>query len=167
MPDAAIRTFAEWLASTPLSAWIASELWAIPTIQSFHILSLAIVLTSAVVLDLRILGLMSTHQPVSALARRHLPAVWMALVAAAITGTMLLIAEPVRSLTTWEFQSKMGMLVVVIVITVTFQRLIAARAPEWDAAPALPALPKLAATVSIVLWLLIILAGRWIAYHAS
>jgi len=167
MPDAAIRTFAEWLASTPLSALIASKLWAIPSLQSIHIIALAIVMTSAIVLDLRMLGLMSTHQPLSAMARRHLPNVWIALVVAAITGSLLLIAEPVRSLTTWEFQSKMGMLLVVIVITVSFQKMIAARAPAWDSASALPALPKVAAVASIALWLLIILAGRWIAYHAA
>lgn len=167
MSDAGILAFADWLAKTPLSLLIATRVWAIPTIQSIHIVSLAIVMSSALVIDLRILGLLSKEQPLSAMARRHLPSVWIALVVAAITGSLLLIAEPVRSLPTWEFQSKMVMLIAVIIITVSFQRLIAARAPQWDSAPALPGTARLAAVVSIVLWMLIIVAGRWIAYHAG
>ena len=165
--DGGIVAIADWIASTPLSALIATRLWAIPTIQSLHIISLAFVLVSAVVIDLRILGVLSKDQPLSDMARRHLPAVWIALICAAITGSLLLIAEPVRSLPTWEFQSKMAMLLVVIIITLSFQRLIAARAPQWDSAPALPAAARVTALVSIALWMLIIVMGRWIAYHAG
>jgi hypothetical protein len=167
MTDTGVMAVADWIATTSLSMLIATKQWAIPTIQSIHIVSLAFVMASALVIDLRILGLLSKDQPLSALARRHLPSVWIALVFAAITGSLLLIAEPVRSLPTWEFQSKMAMLLAVIIITLTFQRLIATRATVWDSAPALPATAKLAAVVSIALWLLIIVAGRWIAYHAG
>jgi branched-subunit amino acid transport protein len=167
MPDAGIMNLADWIATTSLSHAIGMRLWAIPTIQSVHIMSLAIVLASAVVVDFRILGLMSTDQPLSAMARRYFPGVWIALVFAAISGLLLLIAEPVRSLPTWEFQGKMASLLAVVIITVTFQRTISARAAEWDAAPALPAVARLAAVVSIALWIVIIFGGRWIAYHAG
>ena len=167
MSDAGILAFADWLAKTPLSLLIATRVWAIPTIQSIHIVSLAIVMSSALVIDLRILGLLSKEQPLSAMARGICRASGSHWWFAAITGSLLLIAEPVRSLPTWEFQSKMVMLIAVIIITVSFQRLIAARAPQWDAAPALPGTARLAAVVSIVLWMLIIVAGRWIAYHAG
>ncbi len=167
MTDAGVMAVADWIATTSLSKLIATRDWAIPTIQSIHIVSLALVMASALVIDLRILGLLSKDQPLSALARRHLPSVWIALVFATITGSLLLIAEPVRSLPTWEFQSKMGMLLVVIIITLAFQRFIATRATEWDLAPALPVTARFAAVASMALWILIIVAGRWIAYHAG
>lgn len=167
MPDAGVIAFADWIATTPLSHLIATKLWAIPAIQSIHIMSLAIVFASALVVDFRMLGLLSTSQPLSAVARRFLPGVWIALIFATITGLLLLIAEPVRSLPTWEFQGKMLSLLCVVIITISFQKLIAARAPEWDASPGVPAGAKLAAVVSIVLWILIIFGGRWIAYHAG
>ena len=167
MPNAAISAFAEWIASTPLSFLIASHLWIIPTLQSIHYMALAILFSSAALIDLRMLGLVGKQQSLSRIARRFVPGIWFALVVMTVTGLLLLIAEPARSLTTWEFQSKMVMLVVVVLLTLTMQRLIAERAPSWDTAPALPAVARVAAIGSMLLWMLIIVAGRWIAYHAG
>jgi hypothetical protein len=167
MPDAGIIALADWIATTPLSHLIATKLWAIPAIQSIHIMALAIVFASALVVDFRMLGILSTGQPLSAVARRFLPGVWIALIFATISGLLLLIAEPVRSLPTWEFQGKMLSLLCVVILTISFQKMIAARAPAWDSMPAVPAVAKLAALVSIVLWIMIIFGGRWIAYHAG
>jgi len=58
-------------------------------------------------------------------------------------------------------------LLCVVILTISFQKLIASRAPAWDSMPGVPAGAKLAALVSIVLWILIIFGGRWIAYHAG
>ena len=160
----ALNSVAELLGATSLSALIAMRLWSIPLLQSLHILSLALVLASAVLIDLRILGVMAKGQPLSVLARRHLPVIWVALGGAALTGTLLLVAEPKRSLLAWPFQIKMVMLLTVIIITVTFQRVVALRAVQWDTAPVVPVMARVTAVISIVLWLAIILAGRWIAY---
>ena len=45
------------------------------------------------------------------------------------------------------------------------QRRIADRAGDWDVAAAVPGTARAAAVASLVLWMLIIVAGRWIAYH--
>lgn len=167
MPDAGpINAFAEWIASTWLAHLIGGHMWAIPTIQSFHYMSLAILFSSAVVVDLRILGMISKHQTISSLTKRLVPGIWIGLAGAVITGLLLLIAEPVRSITTWEFQWKMAMLLAVVILTASLKRAVVTNAAEWDAAPALPATARVAAVSSMVLWMLIILAGRWIAYHA-
>jgi hypothetical protein len=167
MPDAGpIADLAEWIATTWLAHLIGGHMWAIPTIQSFHYMSLAILFASAAVVDLRLLGLISQRQTVSSLTRRLVPGIWIGLAGAVITGLLLLIAEPVRSMTTWEFQSKMAMLVVVVVLTVAMKRTVLAHAAEWDGAAALPVNARAMAVASPALWMLIILAGRWIAYHA-
>jgi uncharacterized membrane protein len=166
MSAAAISNFADWIASTQLSFLLASHLWIIPTLQSVHYMALAILFSSAALIDLRMLGAVARQQPLSRVARRFVPGIWIALVVMTITGLLLLIAEPARSLTTWEFQSKMAMLLLVIALTLAMQRFIAERAAVWDTAPALPSVARVAAVGSMVLWMLIIVAGRWIAYHA-
>lgn len=167
MPDAGpLNAFAEWLATTWLAHLIGGHMWAIPTIQSLHYMSLAVLFSSAVVVDLRILGRIAKHQTISSLTQRLTPGIWIGLAGAVFTGLLLMIAEPVRSITTWEFQSKMVMLVIVVALTVSLKRTVVANAAEWDAAPAAPGGAKAAAVGSMALWMLIILAGRWIAYHA-
>ena len=41
-----IKEFCEWLAATPLSQDIQDAFWVIPTVQTVHIVSIAIVMTS-------------------------------------------------------------------------------------------------------------------------
>lgn len=159
----AIDTFIEWVVTTPFSLFIQSELWVIPTLQTVHILCVAIVFTAAAMLDLRLLGLVARGQSVVALSRRFLPTAWLALVILAATGALLIIAEPGRSLLALPFQLKMLLLLAVIILTVVFQRSVAGNAARWDAIPGAPA-AKVTAVISLGLWLAIIVAGRWIAY---
>lgn len=165
MQSAAISQFADWIAHTPLSGVIVTYEWIIPSTQSVHYMALAVLFSSAAIINLRILGLISGHTPLTRVAQRFAPGVWIALVVMIITGLVLLIGEPARSLTTWEFQSKMVMLVLVAALTVYMQRRIADGASHWDVAAAVPGTARAAAVASLVLWMLIIVAGRWIAYH--
>lgn len=159
----AIDAFITWVVDTRFSLFLQSELWVIPTLQTIHILCVAIVFTAAAMLDLRLLGMIARGQSVVALGRRFLPAAWIALVVLATTGALLIVAEPARSLLARPFQLKMLLLVGVIVLTILFQRSVAAKASRWDASPGVWS-AKLTAVVSLGLWIAIIIAGRWIAY---
>ncbi len=159
----AVSSFIEWVVTTPFSLFLQSELWVIPTVQTVHILCVAIVLTAAAMLDLRLLGLIARGQSVVSLTQRFLPAAWVALGLLAITGSLLIIAEPARSLRALPFQLKMLMLLSVLILTVIFQKSVAANASRWDTAPASPG-ARITAVISLGLWLAIIVAGRWIAY---
>lgn len=160
----AVGSFINWVVSTPLSLYIQSHLWVIPALQTIHILCVAIVFSAAALLDLKLLGFIAPEQTLTAMVQRYLPAAWVCVVILAVTGSLLIIAEPARSLLALPFQLKMLMLVAVIVITVVFQRTVALNAGRWDAAPARSSAATLTAVASLALWLGIIVAGRWIAY---
>ncbi len=51
-----------------------------PLIESVHVLSICLVVGSILVVDLRLLGLASTNQPVSRVTRAILPLTWSAFV---------------------------------------------------------------------------------------
>jgi hypothetical protein len=58
-----VNQFALWLASTPPSTFIQEHnAWAIPAIQSIHIVGIALVMGSVLMIDLRILGLAWTDR---------------------------------------------------------------------------------------------------------
>src|SRR5262245_40810030 len=94
-----LHALADWLAALPLSATIQRVSWVIPTVQTVHIICVAIVISATFLVDLRILGVFAGSQTIAALSQRFLTWIWYALVVLLVTGAVLIIAEPGRSLT--------------------------------------------------------------------
>jgi hypothetical protein len=166
MIDAALNLneFCKWLAATPLSHVIQTTTWIIPTVQTVHILSVAVVFSFAILVDLRIWRVLERDVPLPEVARRFLPAIWPVLLILMITGSLLIIGEPRRSLVNSTFYIKMALLAVAILLTFGLQRLIASSPNFWDKDLARRMLGRFAATLSILVWCGILFAGRWIAY---
>jgi hypothetical protein len=162
-----LRAFGEWLATTSLSATIQNVSWIIPTVQTIHIICVAIVISATFLVDLRILGIFSRSQPLAALSHRFLTWIWYALVVLLVTGSLLIIGEPARSLMNPAFGLKMLMLLIVASLTVVLQKPLATNAGFWEVSGARMAAAKGIAVVSLVLWSCIVFAGRWIAYISA
>src|SRR6516225_9722950 len=95
---AVLSALSKWLAATSLSHTIQTVGWIIPTLQTIHILSVAVVFSSAVLMDLRIFRLFERDEPLRDVARRFLPPIWTVIVILLVTGSLLIIGEPRRSL---------------------------------------------------------------------
>ena len=156
-----IREFCVWLSATSLSQSIQNAFWVIPTVQIVHIVSIAIVMTSMAMLDLRLVGIAGRRQSLPDMAHRFLPWVWTALVVLLCSGSILIIGEPGRDLLNKVFWLKMSLLAAGVVLTFTFQFMLRRNKTFWDrnraAAIAL-------GSVSLLIWIGIIGCGRWIAY---
>jgi hypothetical protein len=159
-----LLAFCDWLASTPFSQTLQNIAWVIPAVQSVHIISIAVVMGSVGLINLRLLGVSARSESVAGLTSRLLPAVWVALVVLLLSGSLLAIAEPVRSLANPAFQAKMLMLLCVATLTLFYQHVLRGDVAFWELSPARRATAKMTAVVSLVLWVGIIFAGRWIAY---
>jgi hypothetical protein len=164
MIDAVIGEFSGWLAATSLSHTIQTTGWVIPTLQTIHILSVAIVFTSAVLVDLRLWRLLNRDVPLPEITRRFLPAIWPILVVLLITGGLLIVGEPRRSLQNSTFYIKMGLLAFAILLTAWLQWSASSSPNFWDKDRGRRMAGQLAASVSILVWCGILFAGRWIAY---
>jgi hydrogenase-4 membrane subunit HyfE len=164
MIDAALSEFSRWLAATPLSHVIQTTKWVIPALQTIHILSVAVVFSSAVLVDLRLWRLLNRDWPLSEVARRFLPAIWPVLAVLLITGSLLIIGEPKRSLLNSAFYVKMALLAVAIVLTAGLQWSLSSSPGFWDKNGGRRIAGQLTATVSLLVWCGILFAGRWIAY---
>jgi len=164
MIDAALSEFSKWLAATPLSHIIQTTKWVIPALQTIHILSVAVVFSSAVLVDLRLWRLLNRDVPLPEVARRFLPTIWPVLLVLLITGSLLIIGEPKRSLLNSAFYLKMALLAVAIVLTAWLQWSLSSSPNFWDKDRVRRMAGQLAATLSILVWCGILFAGRWIAY---
>ena len=164
MRTKAIVEFCNWVDSTPLSQTIQSTSWVVPAVQTVHILGIAAVMSSILMINLRLLGVAGTDQPIARVSDRFRPVIWWTLPLLLATGTILIIGEPMRELANDFFQLKMLLLVSVIALTIGFQRPLSRDPQYWDAAGGRRTLARALAVVSLLLWTGIIFAGRWIAY---
>jgi hypothetical protein len=164
MIDAVISEFSGWLAATSISHTIQTTSWIIPTVQTIHILSVAIVFSSAVLVDLRLWRLLNRDVPLPEITRRFLPVIWPVLAVLLITGAILIVGEPRRSLQNSTFYIKMGLLAFAILLTAWLQWSVSSSPNFWEKDRGRRMVGQLAASVSILVWCGILFAGRWIAY---
>jgi hypothetical protein len=159
-----LSEFSRWLATTQLSHTIQTVGWVIPTLQTIHILSVAVVFSSAILVDLRLWRLLNRDVPLPEVTKRFLPAIWPVLLVLLITGSLLIIGEPRRSLLNSTFYLKMALLAVAILLTAWLQWSASSSPNFWDKDRGRRMAGQLAASVSILVWCGILFAGRWIAY---
>ena len=162
-----MESFSDWLANTTLSAALRDVSWIVPLSQTIHILAIAIVLSSVGMLELRLLGVTGRRVSLTVMAQRFVPWIWGALVVLAFTGSLLIVAEPSRSLLNPAFQTKMCLLACAIAMTLIVQRSLREEPGFWNSSRGHQRAAQATGVISIVLWLGIVICGRLIAYVGS
>jgi hypothetical protein len=163
----ALDAFCSWLSATPASQAIQSSSWVIPAVQTAHIVAVASVVSSMLMVDLRLLGVRASEQSLAGIVRRFLPFVWWPLAVLMLTGAVLIVAEPSRALQNPVFLLKMTLLLLAAILAVICQWPRRADAGYWEQSPARRTTARLLALASLPLWVGIVFAGRWIAYVQS
>ena len=153
-----------WIAQTPLSVALSQNSWVTPTVQSIHILAIAVTFGSALMINLRILGLSGANHRMVEIEDRYAPWVAGGLLVLLATGFELVIAEPARELLNPFFWTKMGLVAVVALVNIGLQHSVQRNALHWDSDHARSLLPRVGAGALIVVWGLVMVCGRWIAY---
>jgi hypothetical protein len=160
-----LKQFAQWLSTTFLSVFIQNHnSWAIPAIQSIHIVGIAIVLGSVFMIDLRILGWAGMDQTLGQTTRRFGPWLTGALWLMFATGILMVIGEPVRELITFSFWLKMFLVALGALIAVIFLRAVRRREQRWEEIVEKRRAVRWLALITFLLWACIIILGRLIAY---
>jgi len=158
-----VEDFAKWLAGTSANAFVQKTLWLIPLMQTIHIICVALVFSSVVMIEFRILGYTKSGS-VAETARRFVPWICACVVIMALTGSVLIIGEPTRSLPSFEFQMKMLFLAIALIMTFLFTRSLRLHPDRWaDHSTARTAHSTLA-VVALAAWCAVVIWGRWIAY---
>jgi uncharacterized membrane protein YgdD (TMEM256/DUF423 family) len=160
-----VKQFALWLSTTSPSVFIQEHnTWAIPTIQSIHIVGIALVMGSVLMIDLRILGWAWADQTLRETTRRFAPwltgALWLMLV----TGILMVVGEPVRELVTFSFWLKMCLVAIGALVVTIFQRTLRRHEQQWERTLVHKRSIKALAIVTFLVWACIIVLGRLIAY---
>jgi hypothetical protein len=135
--------------------WIAEHPVAYPALQVAHVVGIALLLGSLVLLELRVWGL-GRELPVAALARLALPLSLLGFGLAAGSGLAMFAAHPGEMLANRPFVIKLGLLM----LAGTNAALFHARGGLQRG----DAVARAQTALSLGLWLAAIICGRWIAY---
>ncbi|WLH43684.1 DUF6644 family protein [Pseudomonas beijingensis] len=152
-----------WIYASPLSTAIRDMSWVVPTVQSVHIVAIAVIFGAAVISDLRLAGVFATDESMGGVVRRYFPWMRAALIVLLLSGLVMVIGEPDRVLVNTTFWLKMFLVVAVFTLTWSVRRpllRVVGPAQGADEKPPIKAL----AWLSIALWCVVIFCGRWIAY---
>src|SRR5262249_44887702 len=105
-----IPTFLASLESSGIAARIRDSLYIFPLIESTHVFGLAMVFGTIAIIDLRLLGVASTHRPFRRMASDILKWTWLAFIVTAITGALMFITNAGVYYHNFFFRTKMVML---------------------------------------------------------
>src|SRR6266540_5599478 len=87
--------FCEWLASTPWSIALHESRYLFIVVLTVHVLTLTVFVGTAVVIDLRFMGMTMSRVPASEVMARLLPWVTAGFVVMITSGALLFYAAPV------------------------------------------------------------------------
>jgi hypothetical protein len=152
-----------WLADSALSGVLQTVDWLVPAIQTVHILAVALVVSSVLLLSLGVFGLHGREQPLARTVGRFVPAIRWGLPILLVTGALMITAEPDRALPNPAFQLKMVLLLGATALTWASTRRLRHAPPGPAASVGL----RVATGTALGLWLAVLVAGRWIAYTLS
>lgn len=159
-----LNEFAQGMSESTLSMWILSWFWAIPIMQTFHILAISATLAAILMLNLRVFGL-AGHATLAETSDRYTRVFWWSLIVVVISGASMLFGDTVRNLLNSVFWSKMILIVFALLLAIAYSKSL--RRQSATGGEVASGGTKAAGIFLIILWCVIILAGRWIAYAPS
>jgi hypothetical protein len=145
------------LEASPLAAGLRGSVWAYPLVNAAHIVGVALLFGSIVSLDLRLMGLFTAVEA-AALSRLLIPVAATGLTLAIAAGSLLFITDASDYLASNFFRAKI--LVLLLALANVFLAFRLSRRTDRRAATYL----RVAAAMSIGLWLTVIVLGRLVGY---
>jgi len=152
--------FCRWLQySAPLHTMRESPIF-FPIVATIHLMGLAVIGGAVLVVDLRLLGLALPNQPVAGLAQDADRWLYRGLAVMVSTGILLFMCFATKYYYLTFFWVKMAALLAVIVFTTSVRRRVAMTS-DTDASPLRS---RLVALVSMSLWTIVAVGGRYIGF---
>jgi hypothetical protein len=153
-----IPKFFMTIEETGLSTWIRNDpFWAI---LSIHAIGMAIMIGACTVIAVRILGF-SRELPLMPLQRLY-GFVWAGFWIQVVSGMLLLIGYPTKSLTNWDFYVKLTLIAVGMILMSVIRKRVFGDPSLSE--PDMMARGRTLAAVSLVVWFAVVTSARILAY---
>jgi hypothetical protein len=154
----------EWLESTALAVLVRESSYGFPILVSIHILGLTLSVGVLLWVDLRLLGVTLTRSRVSEVYHGLAPWFLSGFFVMFLSGATLFAGFATSAYANFYFRIKVVALVLAGANALAFHVLTQRGLATWDMTPRPPVAVRFAGLASIVLWTVVILAGRMISY---
>jgi hypothetical protein len=153
----------ESLERTSLAGAMKHSLWLYPIVEIVHIAGFALLVGAVAAFDLRLLGF-ARSTSVRALERSLLPWAWIALLLIVPSGVAMFSTHAVDFAGNPAFRAKLLLLLGAGLNALLFHAGVFRSVAAWDQHVPTPRAAKLAAILSLAIWIGVIACGRLIAY---
>jgi len=157
----------DWLQRTSLATGIRDSLLLFPLLESIHVIGLALVFGTIAIIDLRLLGVASSQRSFQRMASDIMKWTWAAFAITALTGVLMFITNATVYFHNVYFRVKIALLVLAAINVLVFELTARRVVHQWDKSPSAPPAGRVAATVSLVVWIAVIVTGRMIGFTAT
>lgn len=159
-----LLTFAQWVQQTGVATAVR-ELWLpYPIILSLHLTFIALAAGMILVTNLRLLGVLMRKRPVADVIDQLRWPKRIIFLCILTCGLLLASSKAEEYYYNAFFWTKMSLLGLIAVHGLVFRRGVYNNAAEFDRSGRIPGQAKLAAALSLVLWISVAIAGRGIGY---
>ena len=159
-----LTDFFKAVQESPVGLAIRESAWMFPTLESIHVVALVLVAGTISIVDLRLLGVSSRNHSITQLSNDVLPWTWSAFVLAALSGGLLFVSNASKYFVNTPFRVKMVLLACAGINMLIFNIITSKSMKNWDSDTPTPVAAKVAGTLSLVFWILVIAFGRWIGF---
>ena len=152
-----------WLEATAAATAMRQWLWLYPIIEILHILGFVVLVGSAAMFDLRLLGF-SRQLPVTGMERHLLTWARLSVLVIVPTGGLMFVAHAAEFAGNSAFRLKLVLLVLAALNAALFHLRPFRQVAGWDHGTRAPLAARVAAGLSLMLWTGVIACGRLLAY---
>jgi hypothetical protein len=162
---AATHPTLEWIKQTSIGAFVRDTPWAFPTLQSLHFIGMSLLIGVVGVIDLRVLGL-ARGLPIHPL-HRFLPLAFFGFGLNVLTGLFFFCHDPYVYAFNPSFRIKMLLILLAGLNALWFRLGVFLDVDKWGPGIEASRLAKVISALSLLLWVGVITAGRFIAFTNS
>ena len=152
-----------WLETSAAAVAMRQWTWLYPGVEIVHILGFATLVGAAFMFDLRLLGI-SRALSVSGMERHLLGAARFSVFLVVPSGVLMFMAHATEMASNPAFRLKLVLLLAAAVNAGVFHRAPFRSVMKWDRHAPAPRAARVAAALSLILWIGVIVCGRLLAY---
>jgi hypothetical protein len=157
-------TIIERIEALGVSEWMRTSLKAMPVVEAIHVMAVALLFGTILIVDLRLLGWPDTRRSFTTVSRELLGMTWVAFGIAVIAGLLMFAPNASTYFDNTPFRLKMLALLGAGVNMVVFQLITVRTVADWDRNAPAPLAGRVAGAASILIWTSMIFLGRWIGF---
>jgi hypothetical protein len=157
-------SFWQSISDSSVGLWVGQGYLVFATLEGVHLVGVALLFGTILMLDLRLLGI-SQALSFTWMRRHVLPVTWLGFALVTVSGVLLFTASAHVYVLETTFITKLVAMVLGGLNMLFFEGLVRLNAGRWDQFKRPPLAARASGLISIAVWVVAIVCGRWMAYE--